>query len=672
MSTIRKLSLVLLTAILFAFAAPVLGASADSVYLTVIRYDGMDGTNLYAPCYASYGIKVEGAPEDAEITYRWQVNVIGIIGSHEWLEASDCTWTWDYFSPVITIHVNEGYHNSTPPNRFCLRCLVKVDGKEYASPVFEIVTREPHDFESIDVVDLTVPSVGALPVQTARFTSTHLTAGSMVWCSVNSDGTYSKMKSGQRFESGKTYAAEIFATLEESWFFRPGVTKATVNGTPAYVCNAQNSSRMISVAAEFYLDGTKCVPLAYTDNLESLLQFRYSEMEPTPEESETEETSIGLKSGQSFTFKFPYAPLETGMAGKGYAVYALWKLEENGTTITTGSGTSATYSGWVAGKDYTLTAMLVLSKDNKLVIPTVTKEYKFHISVTSGDVVPVIRRQSPKTVEYRDGDTVRLYCFAVGGNLKYTWYRYGLQHSRYGDPYYTWRAYYSPDNNWIDIYADADDDQTVYKCVVKNSAGSVESRHFTLSRISHPLDQLTLSSGPLSENGKSSSLSLYWPEAGFESVQGELFVANSTAADTASDYMTFISNVTKQHPGSSIQSGKTYYVGLSITAAEGYTLSQSFSATLNLKQAKILSLDQTTAYCVLKVDPSSSGSLPLGDVDGNGFVNAKDYTMVKRYVLKTATLNEGQLARSNVNGDQVVNFKDYSIIKRIVLKTYVP
>lgn len=59
-----------------------------------------------------------------------------------------------------------------------------------------------------------------------------------------------------------------------------------------------------------------------------------------------------------------------------------------------------------------------------------------------------------------------------------------------------------------------------------------------------------------------------------------------------------------------------------------------------------------------------------GDVNGDGKINATDYTLAKRHVLKTWKLEGVDLAAADVNGDGKVNATDYVLIKRHVLKTY--
>lgn len=64
--------------------------------------------------------------------------------------------------------------------------------------------------------------------------------------------------------------------------------------------------------------------------------------------------------------------------------------------------------------------------------------------------------------------------------------------------------------------------------------------------------------------------------------------------------------------------------------------------------------------------------LPVGDVDGDGKVSAKDYAMIKRIILGTYKPSAEELERADVNGDGKVNTVDYAMVKRIVLGTYKP
>ena len=57
---------------------------------------------------------------------------------------------------------------------------------------------------------------------------------------------------------------------------------------------------------------------------------------------------------------------------------------------------------------------------------------------------------------------------------------------------------------------------------------------------------------------------------------------------------------------------------------------------------------------------------PVGDVNGDGRVNAGDYVAILNYVRKKIVLTEEQLQRADANGDGKVNAGDYVTILNIV------
>ncbi|MCH5182537.1 MAG: hypothetical protein J1E00_00040 [Oscillospiraceae bacterium] len=60
----------------------------------------------------------------------------------------------------------------------------------------------------------------------------------------------------------------------------------------------------------------------------------------------------------------------------------------------------------------------------------------------------------------------------------------------------------------------------------------------------------------------------------------------------------------------------------------------------------------------------------LGDINGNGKIDALDYLHLKRYCLGTAALTPEQSAAADVNHDGKINSFDYLYVKRHVLGTY--
>ncbi|MBR5746394.1 MAG: dockerin type I repeat-containing protein, partial [Clostridia bacterium] len=51
----------------------------------------------------------------------------------------------------------------------------------------------------------------------------------------------------------------------------------------------------------------------------------------------------------------------------------------------------------------------------------------------------------------------------------------------------------------------------------------------------------------------------------------------------------------------------------------------------------------------------------LGDVNGNGKIDAQDYAMCKRAFLRTFSLNGAQLARADINGNGKVDASEYAM-----------
>ena len=60
----------------------------------------------------------------------------------------------------------------------------------------------------------------------------------------------------------------------------------------------------------------------------------------------------------------------------------------------------------------------------------------------------------------------------------------------------------------------------------------------------------------------------------------------------------------------------------------------------------------------------------LGDVNGNGEIEATDYLLLKRHCLGTFNLTVDQQNAADINGDGEINALDYMLVKRHVLGTY--
>lgn len=60
-------------------------------------------------------------------------------------------------------------------------------------------------------------------------------------------------------------------------------------------------------------------------------------------------------------------------------------------------------------------------------------------------------------------------------------------------------------------------------------------------------------------------------------------------------------------------------------------------------------------------------SLPRGDVDGNGLVQAVDYMLIKNHIMDKGKLSGDRLSRADLNGDGNITAVDYMVIKNIIM-----
>ena len=72
----------------------------------------------------------------------------------------------------------------------------------------------------------------------------------------------------------------------------------------------------------------------------------------------------------------------------------------------------------------------------------------------------------------------------------------------------------------------------------------------------------------------------------------------------------------------------------------------------------------------MTIDFNGATVIILGDINSDGEVTAKDYGLVKRFVLKTLKLEGAQLEAACITGKDVPVANDYALVKRHCLKTY--
>lgn len=71
--------------------------------------------------------------------------------------------------------------------------------------------------------------------------------------------------------------------------------------------------------------------------------------------------------------------------------------------------------------------------------------------------------------------------------------------------------------------------------------------------------------------------------------------------------------------------------------------------------------------CILAICIPSNAATIYGDLNSDGSINSKDYSLMKRAILGNYTLTDTTAA--DLNGDKAVNSTDYSLLKRYILGT---
>ncbi len=93
-------------------------------------------------------------------------------------------------------------------------------------------------------------------------------------------------------------------------------------------------------------------------------------------------------------------------------------------------------------------------------------------------------------------------------------------------------------------------------------------------------------------------------------------------------------------------------------------------------KAELLDASVGTYICVITYNDGTElisdvvNYFVKGDIDADGDVDATDYILVKRAVLKSITLTEEQAKFADIDADGDIDATDYVLVKRIVLGTY--
>ena len=69
-----------------------------------------------------------------------------------------------------------------------------------------------------------------------------------------------------------------------------------------------------------------------------------------------------------------------------------------------------------------------------------------------------------------------------------------------------------------------------------------------------------------------------------------------------------------------------------------------------------ITIDDVSSECEIIVNDKYI----IGDINGDGKINIKDWNMLYRYINETIEFDENQLERADINGDGKVNIKDWN------------
>ena len=122
----------------------------------------------------------------------------------------------------------------------------------------------------------------------------------------------------------------------------------------------------------------------------------------------------------------------------------------------------------------------------------------------------------------------------------------------------------------------------------------------------------------------------------------------------------------------SVISEKTYHYGdeTEIPADPARPDDGDYTYTFTGWDKEVTACAGDATYTAVYESTPKKADYMLGDVNGNGKIDASDYAMYKRAYLRTYTLNAEQLMRGDINGNGKTDASEYAMIKRHYLGTY--
>lgn len=132
----------------------------------------------------------------------------------------------------------------------------------------------------------------------------------------------------------------------------------------------------------------------------------------------------------------------------------------------------------------------------------------------------------------------------------------------------------------------------------------------------------------------------------------------------ASEYLKKIGEVIPDEPPI-----ETPEVKLENCKIDGNKLIIAPGTTLDKIEGAILEGDVLGTGAKITVNGTTYTLIVLGDVSGDGEIKAKDYMMIKNYIMGTLNLNEAEKKAADVSKDNEIKAKDYMMIKNHIMGT---
>lgn len=132
-----------------------------------------------------------------------------------------------------------------------------------------------------------------------------------------------------------------------------------------------------------------------------------------------------------------------------------------------------------------------------------------------------------------------------------------------------------------------------------------------------------------------------------------------------SDYLKNEGDTTPEEPSTEPEPN----VNLNNCKIDGNNLIISPGTTIDQIESAVLEGSVLGTGAKITVNGVTYTLVVLGDVSGDGEIKAKDYMMIKNYIMGTLNLNEAEKKAADVSKDNAIKAKDYMMIKNHIMGT---